>query len=100
MRLVLVRFILPGEHRADDRPARLLEPAPVYLSLGRTDAERAGAYRQLFRGQIDEVLLARVRNATNRGMALGNERFVAEVGTLSGRRVVSLKRGRKARIEA
>jgi putative transposase len=55
------------------RPAALWTPHPVYLSLGVTIAERAGAYRRLFRGQMDEGDLTRIRTSTNQGMALGNE---------------------------
>lgn len=92
----------PGEYhwssyRANGlgRPAVLWTPHPAYLSLGTTSAERAGAYRRLFRGPIDVGELTRIRTSTNQGMALGNERFVLEVGSLSGRRVVTLKRGPK-----
>ncbi len=77
------------------QPAKLWTPHPVYRRLGKTVAERTEAYRELFRGQFDATILNQVRQATNQGMALGNDRFKQEVERLTGRRVVALKRGPK-----
>jgi putative transposase len=40
--------------------------------------------------------LADIRLATNKGMALGNERFAAEVESLTGHRMTAQKVGRPA----
>ena len=77
--------------------ARLWTPHQVYCELGRSAADRAAAYRALFAGQIDSVQLAQIRRATNRGVSLGNERFMAEVGRLTQRPVCPLQGSPAAR---
>lgn len=79
------------------RELQLWRPHPVYLALGNTPSERATAYRELFVGQLDSELLAQIRQASNQGMALGNDRFKQDIARLAGRRVTTLKRGPKAR---
>lgn len=67
----------------------------LYQRLGNTVVERATVYRALFVGHIDTVVLTQIRQASNKGMALGGDRFKEEVERLSGRRVTPLKRGPK-----
>jgi putative transposase len=43
---------------------------------------------------IEGELLEAIRGATNKGLALGNERFEEEVESLTGRRMTAKKRGR------
>lgn len=71
-------------------------PHAVYLSLGRTKEERAKAYRRLFDGHLDSAIVGEIREASNKGMVLGSEKFKNEIESLSGRRVRPLKRGPKA----
>ncbi|HHH42564.1 MAG TPA: transposase [Gammaproteobacteria bacterium] len=73
----------------------LWTPHPVYQALGDTKEIRAKHYRAVFRGHIEEALLKEIRCSVNQGMALGNERFKAEVEALTGRRTTRLKRGPK-----
>lgn len=61
----------------------LCTPHPEYLALGEGDG-RLGAYRALFRPHVDEDLVAEIRRLTDRGMALGNDRFRAEMEALTG----------------
>ena len=77
------------------QPAKFWTPHRVYLQLGTTASERTATYRELFRGQIDSMGLNQIRQATNQGMVLGNDRFKDEVERLASRRVVTLKRGPK-----
>ena len=49
----------------------------------------------MFVGQMDVAILNQIRTASNKGMALVNDRFKQEMERLTGRRVVSLKRGPK-----
>jgi len=74
---------------------KLCTAHPVYTRLGSTSEKRAFAYRELFRGHLDEKIISEIRHASNKGMALGNERFKQEVEALTGRRVTELKRGPK-----
>ena len=72
----------------------LLTPHPLYLALGQTDSERQQHYRDLFRHQVDGELLSDIRKAANKGLILGNERFVLEVEALTGKELHEKKRGR------
>ena len=71
-----------------------LEPHQQYLALGSTDEDRRVAYRQLFKTITPEDELTTIRDATNKGWALGSDRFASEIEALSARRAVSKGRGR------
>lgn len=77
--------------------AKIWTPHLVYQRLGGTVEKRAEAYRDLFVGHLDSEKLSMIRNATNKGMALGNDRFKRDIELLSGRRVTPLKRGPKSK---
>jgi len=77
------------------KPAKLWTPHHAYRALGETDEDCSAAYREIFTGQIEPAMLKQIRQATNTGMALGNDRFKMEVERLTGRRVYHLKRGPK-----
>lgn len=73
----------------------LWTPHQSYLELGHTVKARLEAYRALFRTHVNVNDLELIRTATNKGMAVGNDRFKSEIERLSGRRVVALTRGPK-----
>jgi putative transposase len=75
------------------KPIALLTPHPLYRRLGKSDEERQGAYRMLFRGRMPERDLAAIRDATNKAWALGDDRFKAQIEARTGRRSVPLGRG-------
>ncbi|MFZ1546357.1 MAG: transposase [Candidatus Nitrotoga sp.] len=75
----------------------LIVPHALYQSLGRTDAERQSAYRQLFRAQIAKADVKAIRDATNKGWVLGDSCFGAKVAALTERRAMPLPRGRPKR---
>ncbi len=66
----------------------------LYRRLGRTDDERQSAYRQLFRAQVSKADVDAIRDATNKGWALGDELFSEKVAALTARRAMPLPRGR------
>jgi putative transposase len=72
----------------------LLTPHSIYTRLGTNEQERQLAYRGLFVHQIEGKLLEDIRKVTNKGLALGNNNFFAEIESLTGRRVIERKRGR------
>lgn len=74
-------------------------PHPLYLSLGRNTHIRLRAYRALFKSHIDDDITL-IREATNKGLAIGNDRFKQEIERLSGRRVTEKKRGPKPKSES
>ena len=75
------------------KKSELCTPHPFYLALGREPKERQSNYRALFDYPIEGALLEAIRGATNKGLALGNERFEEEVESLTGRRMTAKKRG-------
>ena len=66
----------------------------LYLALGSEPIGRQSRYRELFKNQVEGKLLEEIRSATNKGMVLGNGRFVAEVESLTGRRMSAKNMGR------
>lgn len=82
---------------AQGNPDILVTSHSLYRRLGRTDEERQSAYRQLFRAQIPKTDVNAIRNATNKGWALGDSRFSAKVEALTTRRAMPLPRGRPKR---
>ena len=93
-RLLLVQ--LPDERLG--RTSAICTPNPLYLSLGNNTPARLLAYRKLFKAHIDDDITL-IRDATNKGLAIGNDRFVKQVELLSGRRVTEKKRGPKSEAE-
>ena len=71
-----------------------------YRRLGRDPRERCEAYRALFKVQLDEALVERIREATNGNYALGNQRFQAEIEQALGRRARRGKVGRRPKAQA
>jgi putative transposase len=48
----------------------------------------------LFVHQVEDELLKEIRDNSNKGLAIGDDRFKQEIETLTGRRLKSKKRGR------
>jgi putative transposase len=78
--------------------AKLWSPHLIYKELGRTVKNRTEAYRELFRHHLESELVGQIRKSVNQGMALGNDRFKAEIERLTGRRASVLKRGPKPKV--
>lgn len=71
----------------------LLTPHAEYLALGNDPPKRQGAYRALFDLHLDSHTLTEIREATQKGWALGDERFKDDVERLLDRRTRPLPRG-------
>jgi putative transposase len=69
----------------------LQTPHPEYLALGQTQNERLNNYRELFKLHIETELLTEIRENINKGLALGNERFITQIEHLTKRRVTARK---------
>ena len=63
--------------------------------LGRSAVQRQSAYRDLFRQAVADEFLSALRDATNKGWVLGNERFRAQLEEMASRRAAPLPRGAK-----
>ena len=90
----------PGEYpwsgdaaNAPGRADSLLTPHALYLALDNLPERRQAAYRALFQVHIDNKTLEDIRQATQKGWALGNDRFKEEIGQLLKRRACPLPRG-------
>ncbi len=64
----------------------ILTPHLLYLALGSEPSERRETYRALFCGALEDAPLAAVRLALNQSQPLGNDRFYAEIETVTGHR--------------
>jgi putative transposase len=71
-----------------------LKPHNEYLCLGRNDADRQAAYRQLFKAAISGNDLTDIRECTHKGWALGGDRFREQIESLTQRRAASKGVGR------
>ena len=65
----------------------LIQDHSCYLALGLNHETRRTAYQALFRHQMDEETLTGIREAVNRGTALGSERFKDEIEAALARSV-------------
>jgi putative transposase len=74
----------------------LVTPHEQYQLLGANASDRRRAYRALCRALSDSTLAA-IRDATNRGWALGSKRFRDEMATQLARRTQPGWRGRRPR---
>ena len=78
----------------DSANSAWLEAHQQYEALGANKNAQQATYRQLFRQTMPVVDLTTIREATNKGWALGNDRFREEIESLGARRAASKGRGR------
>ncbi|WP_237056115.1 transposase [Microbulbifer sediminum] len=76
------------------RSSSLLIPHMQYLALDRYPKQRQECYRALFRHALDAPALHKIRGALSRGLALGNDRFKAQIEGQFARRVTQAPLGR------
>lgn len=81
-------------HNALGQPSTIITPHALYQTLGKTNEERQGTYRTLFRAQLDEEAINDIRLALNQNQPLGNERFYQHIEQMTGQRRESKPRGR------
>ena len=78
---------------ANGRDDGLVTPHPEYQNLGRTHKARQSAYRKTFSHPIDDDMLTRIRDATNKAWVLGSESFCQSVEEALNRRATPRPRG-------
>ncbi len=71
-----------------------LEPHSIYLSLGLNGAERQCHYRALFKIELEDDLIGKIRRTTQFSMPRGNDRFKSQIETALGRKIGHMKKGR------
>ncbi len=72
----------------------LLAPHKFYRKLGRSIEARQTAYRGLFRARLSKIDIEAIREATNKGWALGDDQFKDRLQAMTDRRVRPLPKGR------
>jgi putative transposase len=55
-----------------------------------TKEERQRNYRELFKGHVSVEFLKNIRESINKGLALGDQRFVSQIEALTKRRNIAL----------
>jgi putative transposase len=75
-------------------PDALLTPHPLYLALGGGADARRAAYRDLFRGTLDDKPVTDLRLTLNQDQPIGNDRFYRQIEAMTGQRRELRKRGR------
>ena len=73
---------------------QLTHPHEVYQGLGKTDADRQRAYRELFRQRPDPADMQSLREAISLCVPVGNERFKSQIERRLKQRISYLPRGR------
>jgi putative transposase len=82
---------------AEGKASDLIVPHDQYRALGRSEAARREAYRELFRARTEVAVMNEIRLATNGGFVLGGARFQDEIARMLGRRAARGKPGRPPR---
>ena len=85
---------------AHGRVDPLVSGHAIYTELGASADERLAAYRGLFETELPQATVGEIREATQKGWALGGEQFRERVQRLSGRRARPARRGRPPRTVA
>ena len=76
----------------------LLTPHAVYSGLGSNDLDRQGAYRALFRPELDAAAISDIRLALDQGQPVGDSRFIDHIERVTGQRRESRPRGRPRKV--
>jgi putative transposase len=71
----------------------LLTPHYLILVLGKDEKERMLFYRKMFQHRVVGKLLEDIRQASNKGLALGNANFIADIEVITGKRLKEEKEG-------
>ena len=84
-------------HHAAGAADELISDHALSLALDADVTRRGEAYGALFRAELDEELLGKIRSATQRGHVLGNDRFREEIESAFGLRRARGRAGRPRR---
>jgi len=80
--------------RIGDEAGEWLDPAPSFLALAETDAERSSRYIDFVSGAIPDAELRLIREAVQCGQLTGSNRFVEEIERIAGIRIEHRGQGR------
>ncbi|MBC8007383.1 MAG: transposase [Prolixibacteraceae bacterium] len=86
-------------HNGLGRLDRMVTEHGIYSALGPDPEARQQAYRALFRVQLDDEVLAEIREASQTGTLLSGERFRREIENAQQRRLTRAPRGRPRKVK-
>jgi putative transposase len=75
------------------KPSDLIKHHGLYQALGGTEDERQATYRALFDQGIADKTLMEIREATNKGWALGSPYFLGQIESILGKPVRKQPKG-------
>jgi REP-associated tyrosine transposase len=81
-------------HNAMGLEDPLITEHRLYSQLATSEQQSYQVYRSLFKKRISADELETIREATDKGWALGNSKFVKKIEKLGGRRATRLPKGR------
>lgn len=84
-------------HHAMGERNEIIEDHALYEALDTDGIRRCEAYAALFSTELDAETIGMIRNATQRGQALGNDRFREMIESAMGRRGAPNRGGRPRR---
>ncbi|MBA6291482.1 hypothetical protein H4J58_00180 [Colwellia sp. MB3u-70] len=64
------------------------------MAIDRQTSRRLESYRAFIAEHVDKALITDIRQATNRGMAIGSEEFKQQIEAITDRRMRPAKMGR------
>lgn len=98
---------VPDEYRGSSyrcnamgKEDRLVTGHDLYQHFGLSDEQRQDTYQALFQDAVANELLTTIRDATNKGWALGNNRFRIQIEAIAARRAAPLSKGRPNKIDS
>ena len=71
----------------------------IYKQLGKTEKQRSQTYKNLFKTPLTEEQLSTISDATHKGWALGNSRFIKKIEKITNRRASPLPKGRPRKVK-
>jgi putative transposase len=77
-----------------DKTCQLCTPHQIYLSISQNPQARQTSYRALFQHHLDPKMISDIRQATNKGMVIGNDTFKDQIEKLTGKSMHTKKIGR------
>ena len=85
-------------HNALGKTDEVITEHRTYKQLGKTDKERSETYRNQFKTLQTEEELTTIADATNKGWALGNAKFIKKIEQITNRRASPLPKGRPKKV--
>ncbi|PKG76617.1 transposase [Shewanella sp. GutCb] len=79
------------------KASQLCTPHPAYLAINPKEKARQTCYRALFKYHLDTKIIDDIRQATHKGMAIGNDKFKDEIEKLTGKSMRPKKLGRPSK---